>query len=102
MPVLSPLVPSQLMDSSAFLFMISRHFWIAIMADDEPVEIAICPKCRGGMVYVTAMPHPRAPQMQQTTFVCYPCNRTWNYALSSEMAAAYATPAALQLGKDCA
>jgi hypothetical protein len=46
------------------------------------------------MIYVTTMPHPRAPEMRQTTFVCYPCNRTFNYALSPEMAAEYATEAA--------
>jgi hypothetical protein len=61
------------------------------MAPDGPMEIALCPRCRNGMVYVTAVPHPRAPQMQQTTFVCYPCNRTWNYALTLDMAIAYAT-----------
>jgi hypothetical protein len=51
---------------------------------------AACPKCRKDMIYVTAMPHPQAPEMRRTIFVCYPCNRTWNYTLSPEIAAAYA------------
>ncbi len=55
--------------------------------------VAPCPKCQATMIYVTAMPHPRAPEMRQTTFVCYPCNRTFSYALSPQMAAAYATEA---------
>jgi hypothetical protein len=42
------------------------------------------------MIYVTSVPHPRSPAMQRTTFVCYPCNRTWSYALAPEMAEAYA------------
>jgi transposase-like protein len=48
-----------------------------------------CPKCRSEMIFVTAVPHPKAPEMRQATFVCYPCNRTWNYALSPEMVAAF-------------
>ena len=28
--------------------------------------------------------------MRRTTFVCYPCNRTWSYALAPAMAEAYA------------
>jgi hypothetical protein len=43
------------------------------------------------MLYVTAVPHPKAPQMRRTTFVCYPCNRTWSYTLSADMAERYAT-----------
>lgn len=65
------------------------------MTAEQPLEKAVCPRCRRRMVYVTAVPHPRAPQMQQTTFVCYPCNRTWSYALSLEMAATYAAEATL-------
>jgi hypothetical protein len=42
------------------------------------------------MVYVTAIPHQKAPEMRRTVFVCRPCNRTWNYMLSREMAATYA------------
>ena len=42
------------------------------------------------MIYVTSVPHPRSPAMQRTTFVCYPCNRTWSYALAPAMAEAYA------------
>jgi transposase-like protein len=61
------------------------------MTADEPIEKVVCPKCHGEMIFVTAVPHRSAPQMQQTIFVCYPCNRTWSYALSSEMAANYAT-----------
>ena len=56
-----------------------------------------CPMCKKEMLFVTALmpfvtalPYPRAPQMQKTTFVCYPCNRTWTYALAAEFAALYA------------
>ena len=59
------------------------------MTADQPMR-ATCPKCRRDMMYVTAIPHPNAPAMRRTVFVCYPCNRTWNYTLSAEMAAAYA------------
>jgi hypothetical protein len=59
------------------------------MTDDQPKRAA-CPKCGDDMLYVTAIPHPNAPAMRRTIFVCYPCNRTWNYTLSPEMAAAYA------------
>jgi hypothetical protein len=41
------------------------------------------------MVYVAALPHPKSPTMWKTTFVCYGCNQTRNYALSEEMAKAY-------------
>jgi hypothetical protein len=42
------------------------------------------------MIYVTAVPHPKALGMRRTIFVCYPCNRTWNYTLTPQMAEAYA------------
>jgi transposase-like protein len=58
---------------------------------------ANCPKCRTEMIYVTHLPHAQAPQMQRTTFVCYSCNRTRNYMLSTEMAAAYAQSGAPSL-----
>ncbi len=51
---------------------------------------APCAKCHSEMIYVTALPHPKAPQMQRTTFVCQVCNQTRSYTLSTEMAAAYA------------
>jgi|GEM_PF-5646453 len=51
---------------------------------------APCPKCRAGMVYVTALPHPQAPDMRRTIFLCSGCNRTRNYSLSAAMAEAYA------------
>jgi hypothetical protein len=50
---------------------------------------APCPKCRTEMIYVVALPHPKSPSMRKTTFVCYGCHRTRNYALSEEMAKAY-------------
>jgi hypothetical protein len=59
------------------------------MSADEPKRAA-CPKCRKDMIYVIAVPHPQAPEMLRTTFVCYPCNRTWNYSLARAMAEAYA------------
>jgi C4-type Zn-finger protein len=52
---------------------------------------APCPKCRADMVYVTALPHPYAPEMRRTVFLCAPCNQTRNYSLSAAMAEAYAT-----------
>jgi DNA-directed RNA polymerase subunit M/transcription elongation factor TFIIS len=58
------------------------------MTDTETMT-AQCPKCREQLIYVTSVPHPKAPEMQRTTFVCYPCNRTWSYALSPAMAEAY-------------
>jgi hypothetical protein len=42
------------------------------------------------MIFVTALPHPKGPEMQKTTFVCRNCNRTWSYTLSVAMATAYA------------
>jgi hypothetical protein len=46
------------------------------------------------MIYVTAIPHPTATQMQRTTFVCSPCNQTRAYMLSAAMADAYAAATA--------
>ncbi|MFZ0607921.1 MAG: hypothetical protein WBD53_06885 [Xanthobacteraceae bacterium] len=51
---------------------------------------APCPKCRLGMIFVTALPHPHAPAMRRTVFLCTPCNQTRNYSLSAAMAEAYA------------
>jgi hypothetical protein len=56
---------------------------------------ALCPKCGDQLTYVTSVPHPKSPAMQRTTFVCYPCNRTWSYALAPAMAAAYAASTAI-------
>jgi hypothetical protein len=42
------------------------------------------------MVYVTALPHPHAPAMRRTVFLCSACNRTRNYSLTAAMAEAYA------------
>ena len=50
---------------------------------------APCPKCHAEMIYVADLPHPKAPNMRKTTFVCYGCNQTRSYALSDEMAKAY-------------
>ena len=50
---------------------------------------APCPKCRTEMIYVAAVRHPISPTMRKTTFVCYCCNETRNYALSEEMDKAY-------------
>jgi DNA-directed RNA polymerase subunit M/transcription elongation factor TFIIS len=61
-------------------------------SEPEPTETtAACPKCGERLVYVTSMPHPKSPAMRRTTFVCYPCNRTWSYTLAPAMAEAYAT-----------
>jgi len=59
------------------------------MTTDHPSK-ARCSKCHNDMIYVTAMPHPKSPQMYKTTFVCYRCNQTRSYVLSAEMAGAYA------------
>jgi DNA-directed RNA polymerase subunit M/transcription elongation factor TFIIS len=68
------------------------------MSETEPEPetnpmTAQCPKCRAQLLYVTSVSHPKAPEMQRTTFVCYRCNRTWSYALSPAMAEAYAAAA---------
>jgi hypothetical protein len=57
--------------------------------ESDYAMLASCPKCGHQMIYVTAVPHPKAPQMQRTTFVCYPRNQTRSYMLSAEMAHAY-------------
>jgi hypothetical protein len=57
------------------------------MAEDR--LSAPCPKCHAEMIFVAALPHPKSPAMRKTTFVCYGCNQTRNYALSEEMANAY-------------
>lgn len=51
---------------------------------------APCPKCRAVMIYVAALPHPHAPAMRRTVFMCSACNQTRNYSLSAAMAEAYA------------
>lgn len=51
---------------------------------------ALCPRCRAVMVYVTALPHPHAPAMRRTVFLCSACNRPRKYSLSAAMAEAYA------------
>ncbi len=55
---------------------------------------AVCPKCGAELRFVTALPHPHAPQMRRTVFVCYSCRETRNYSLSAAMAEAYAALAA--------
>ncbi len=52
------------------------------------------------MVYVTALPHPYAPEMRRTVFLCAPCNQTRNYSLSAAMAEAYAVLFAPPTGAD--
>ena len=69
------------------------------MSEDQDTT-ALCPKCGEPLIYVTSVPHPKAPAMQRTTFVCYPCNRTWSYALAPAMAAAYAASAAPPLAPE--
>jgi hypothetical protein len=61
------------------------------------LEKAFCPKCRSALLYVTALPHPTAPQMRKTTFVCRPCNRTWTYPLTVEIAELYAAESSFEL-----
>jgi len=51
---------------------------------------APCPTCRAGMMFVAALPHPHAPAMRRTVFLCAPCNQTRNYMLSAAMAETYA------------
>jgi hypothetical protein len=46
------------------------------------------------MIFVATLPHPRSPQMQRTTFVCYGCNQTRSYSLSTPMAEAHKQAAA--------
>jgi len=61
-----------------------------IAPDADKDMSAPCPRCRAGMIYVTALPHPHAPAMRRTVFLCTPCNQTRNYSLSAAMAEAYA------------
>jgi C4-type Zn-finger protein len=62
-----------------------------VAANDAAQDLtAPCPKCRADMVYVTALPHPYAPEMRRTVFLCASCNQTRNYSLSAAMAEAYA------------
>jgi hypothetical protein len=50
-----------------------------------------CPKCRSAMIHVAIMPHPIAPAMQRSTYVCRACNCTRTYILpSSSMSAPFA------------
>ena len=45
------------------------------------------------MIYVTSLPHPRAPEkMRRTTFVCRACNQTRSYSLSIPMAEVLRNP----------
>jgi hypothetical protein len=74
-----------------------RHFPDRAMSEDQDMT-ALCPKCGEQLTYVTSVPHPKSPAMQRTTFVCYPCNRTWSYALAPAMADAYAASAAPAAG----
>ena len=69
------------------------------MSEDQDLT-ALCPKCGESLIYVTSVPHPKSPAMQRTTFVCYPCNRTWSYALAPAMAEAYAAVAAPPLAPE--
>ena len=55
----------------------------------EDFAKAFCPKCHSAMAFVTALPHPKSPLMLKTTFLCQPCNRTWTYSLSPDMAERY-------------
>jgi hypothetical protein len=69
---------------------------IAQETDQKPAQDAAkdltapCPRCRAAMAYVTALPHPQAPEMRRTVFLCVACNQTRNYSLSAAMAEAYA------------
>ena len=69
------------------------------MSEDQDMT-ALCPKCGEQLTYVTSVPHPKSPAMRRTTFVCYPCNRTWSYALAPAMAEAYAASAAAPLAPE--
>lgn len=40
-----------------------------------------CPKCQSGMVHVTDLPHPLAPKMMKSMYVCRACNQTRTYIL---------------------
>jgi hypothetical protein len=46
-------------------------------------QSAPCPKCRSIMVHVTNLPHPLAPKMMKSMFVCRACNQTRTYILPS-------------------
>ncbi len=42
---------------------------------------ARCVKCRSDMTHVTDLPHPLAPSMVRSMFVCRACNQTRTYIL---------------------
>ena len=44
-------------------------------------QSARCPKCRSDMTHVTNLPHPLAPNMMKSMYVCRACNQTRTYVL---------------------
>jgi hypothetical protein len=54
-------------------------------APSQPIDTTLtpCPKCQSPMIHVADTPHPLAPAMQRSTYLCRPCNRTRNYILAS-------------------
>jgi transposase-like protein len=64
-------------------------WWPTVMNSPDLLMNAPCPKCSHEMIYVTALPYPKAPRMRRTTFLCHSCNRTRSYMLSPEMAERY-------------
>jgi hypothetical protein len=52
------------------------------MQDDQAnSRSARCQKCRSDMTHVTDLPHPLAPNMLKSMFVCRTCNQTRTYIL---------------------
>ena len=44
-------------------------------------QSAPCPKCRSSMAHVTDVPHPLAPKMMKSFYICRACNQTRTYIL---------------------
>ncbi len=55
---------------------------------------ARCQKCRSDMTHVTDLPHPIAPTMVRSMFVCRACNQTRTYILPACQAVVEPTPVA--------
>ncbi len=59
---------------------------------DAASRSARCQKCRSDMTHVTDLPHPLAPTMVKSMFVCRACNQTRTYILPACQAVPATTP----------
>jgi len=59
---------------------------------DAASRSARCQKCRSDMTHVTDLPHPLAPTMVKSMFVCRACNQTRTYILPAYQTVSATTP----------